>query len=262
MTTFSVLYVGDVVGRPGRSFLAKKLNFIKANLRPNLIVVNGENAAGGFGLTKEIVDDFMSLGVDVITTGNHVFDRKEFLAEIDQCTRVVRPANMPSGVPGRDHVLLTTNEGIEILIFQLLGRIFMQPMDCPFKASEQMLARHKTATIKIVDIHAEATSEKQAIGLFLDGKVSMVVGTHTHVSTADHRVLPGGTAYITDIGMVGPRNSIIGMEPKGVIERFITGLPIRYEVASGPSIFNSVLVKIDLNTGLANDIKRIDFVEE
>ncbi len=255
---FRILFVADVVGQPGREAVKALLPGLKQELRPHLTVLNGENAAGGFGLTAKIAAELKSSGADVITTGNHVFAQKEFVADLPTQERVLRPANYPPGAPGQGWCVAAAG-GHDVLVMNLMGRIFtVENLDDPFRAADGILAAHPNSKIVFCDMHAEATSEKNAMGWHLDGRVSAVVGTHTHIPTADARVLPGGTAYVTDVGMVGPRDGCIGMDKEGVIQRFLTGVPNRFVVASGPVTFNSVLVTINGSTGRATSIQRVD----
>jgi metallophosphoesterase (TIGR00282 family) len=254
---FKILFVADVVGHPGREALKAILPGLKKELRPNLTVVNGENAAGGFGLTAKIAAELKGSGADVITSGNHVFAQKEFVGELPGLDRVLRPANYPPPAPGRGWWVVEAG-GQEVLVMNLIGRVFLDSLDDPFRAADSILAEHPDHRIVFCDMHAEATSEKTAMGWYLDGRASAVVGTHTHVATADARILPGGTAYVTDVGMVGPRDGCIGMDKDVVLQRFLTGVPNRFVVASGPVTFNSVLVTIDSSTGRATSIQRID----
>jgi 2',3'-cyclic-nucleotide 2'-phosphodiesterase len=254
---FRVLFVADVVGRPGREAVTVLLPQLKAEYEPHLTIVNGENAAGGFGITAKTAAEIRSAGADLITTGNHVWDQKQFVEEVTGLDDVLRPANFPPGVPGRGAALLTV-DGERVLVVNLQGRLFMPDLDDPFQVVDKLLEAHPEARIVFCDMHAEATSEKQAMGWHLDGRVSAVVGTHTHVPTADHRVLPGGTAYVTDVGMVGPRDSVIGVNKDAALKRFLTGMPHRFETAGGVVTFNSVLVTISRPTGRAISIQRID----
>ena len=257
MGDFRILFVADVVGHPGRDAVKALLPGLKKELRPNLTVLNGENAAGGFGLTAKIVAELKGAGADVITTGNHVFAQKEFVGELPNLERVLRPANYPPAAPGQGWTVVPAG-GQDVLVMNIIGRIFLDPLDDPFRAADAILAAHPGVRIVFCDIHAEATSEKTAMGWYLDGRASAVVGTHTHIPTSDARVLPGGTAYVTDVGMVGPRDGCIGMDKDVVIQRFLSGVPNRFVVASGPVTFNSVLVNIDASTGRATSIQRID----
>jgi metallophosphoesterase (TIGR00282 family) len=253
-----ILFVADVVGHPGREAIKALLPGLKKELEPELVVLNGENAAAGFGLTSKLVEELRGAGADVITTGNHVFAQKEFVADLPTLERVIRPANYPPEAPGRGACLVEVS-GRKVLVMNLMGRIFtIDSLDSPFRAADAVLAEHSDVRVVVCDMHAEATSEKTAMGWYLDGRVSVVVGTHTHIPTADARVLPGGTAYVTDVGMVGPRDGCIGMDKDMVLKRFLTGVPNRFVVASGPVTFNSVLVTISTPSGRATSIQRID----
>lgn len=250
-----VLFVGDVVGRPGREAVQAILPRLREELRVDLAIVNGENAAGGAGLTAALAQELRAAGADVVTNGNHVWDQRAFLAEIDQLDRCVRPLNLPPGNPGRGWVVA---DGV--LVVNAIGRVFMAAYDDPFRALDGLLAElgDGAPRVRILDWHAEATSEKVAMGWHLDGRFSAVLGSHTHVPTADARVLPGGTAFVSDTGMVGPRDSVLGVRPDIILERFRTMIPKRFEVADGPAVFNSVLVDVDEATGRARSIERID----
>lgn len=252
-----VLMIGDVVGRLGRNAVATLLPKMRRELQLDLVVANGENAAGGFGITVDTADELFSAGVDVITSGNHIWDQKEIIPHLDSDIAILRPHNYPISAPGRGWIDLGS-----AIVVNLIGRVFMGTFDDPFRVIDKLLEEmpDKPAVI-IVDMHAEATSEKSALAWHLDGRVSAVVGTHTHVPTADARMLPKGTAFVTDLGMVGAVNSIIGVEPREVIRRFLTQTPHRLKVANdGPTIFNSVLINIDDSTGKANVIERVDKV--
>lgn len=249
--------MADVVGRPGRQALEALLPEIKAATRPHLTIANGENSAGGFGITARTVAEMRAAGVDLITTGNHVWDHKEFVTEIEGVERVLRPCNFPPGVPGLGATVIEA-DGERVLVMNLQGRVFMPDLDDPFRTADAVLAAHSDCRIVVCDLHAEATSEKQALAWYLDGRVSAVFGTHTHVPTADGRILPGGTAYVTDVGMVGPRDSVIGVDKDQALRRFLTGMPHRFETARGVVTFNSVLVTISRPTGRAISIQRID----
>ena len=254
---FTILFVADVVGHPGREAVKAILPGLKKDVGPDLTVVNGENAAGGFGLTAKIASELKSHGADVITSGNHVFAQKEFVGELPGLERVLRPANYPPPAPGQGSCVVEV-AGHRVLVMNLIGRIFLDALDDPFRAADAILAAHPDVRIVFCDMHAEATSEKTAMGWYLDGRASAVVGTHTHIPTADARILSKGTAYVTDVGMVGPRDGCIGMDKDIVLQRFLTGVPHRFAVASGPVTFNSVLVNIDASTGRATSIQRID----
>jgi len=254
---FRILFVADVVGRPGREAVKTILPGLKNELDPDVTILNGENAAGGFGLTAKLVSELRAAGADVITTGNHVYAQKEFVNELPALDNVIRPANYPPAAPGKGWTVFHAN-GHDVLVMNLIGRIFLDPLDDPFRTADAILAANPQARIVFCDMHAEATSEKTAMGWYLDGRASAVVGTHTHIPTADGRVLPGGTAYVTDVGMVGPRDGCIGMDKDVVLQRFLTGVPNRFVVASGIVTFNAVLVTINASTGRATSIQRVD----
>jgi len=254
---FRILFVADVVGQPGREAVKAILPGLKKELGADLTILNGENAAGGFGLTGKLVAELRASGADVITTGNHVYAQKDFVNELPTLDHVIRPANYPPKAPGKGWTTISA-AGQEVLVMNLIGRIFLDPLDDPFRTADAILAGHPETRIVFCDMHAEATSEKTAMGWYLDGRASAVVGTHTHIPTADARVLPGGTAYVTDVGMVGPRDGCIGMDKDVVLQRFLTGVPNRFVVASGVVTFNSVLVTISASTGRATSIQRVD----
>jgi metallophosphoesterase (TIGR00282 family) len=256
---FRILFVADVVGEPGRKAVAELLPKLKEEHAPHLTILNGENSAGGFGLTVKTVKELKAAGADVITTGNHVFDQRDFVPELASQERVLRPHNYPPGAPGTG-VCVVPVEGEEVLVMNLMGRLFMNDIDDPFRAADAILADHPDSRIAFCDFHAEATSEKIAMGWYLDGRVSAIIGTHTHVPTADARVLPGGTAYCTDAGMVGPRDGVIGMDKENVLRRFLTAVPQKWRIADGAVTFNSVLINIDRLSGRATSIQRIDQV--
>jgi hypothetical protein len=254
---FRLLFVGDVVGRPGRTGLQALLPGLREELQPDLTVVNGENSAHGFGITARTAEEIFEAGADVITTGNHVWDQRQFITEIETLDRVVRPANYPPGAPGKGAIEVEA-AGVRTLVMNLQGRTYLPALEDPFRAADAILAAHPDARVILCDMHAEATSEKIAMGWHLDGRASVVVGTHTHVPTADARLLLNGTAYVTDVGMVGPRDGVIGMDRQGVLSRFLSSMPQRFEVADGIVTFNSVLVTISKPTGRAIAIQRID----
>jgi 2',3'-cyclic-nucleotide 2'-phosphodiesterase len=255
-----ILFIGDIVGSPGRQIVSDRLADILAQQKIDLTIANCENAASGFGITPRLANELLSAGIEVLSGGNHIFDRKEILEYLPQEPRLLRPANFPSGVPGSGLYVGTAKNGVPYALLNLQGRTFMTPIDCPFRTAERELAR-LPAEVKVVlvDMHAEATSEKQAMGWFLDGKVTAVIGTHTHVATADARVLPKGTAYITDVGMTGPHDSVIGMDKAGIIQRFLDALPARFSVAEGDVQMNAVRLEVDPATGRAQSIERLMF---
>lgn len=253
-----LLFIGDVVGRPGREAVKACLADLVRRHQVDFVVANGENAAGGMGITSQVAEDLFEAGVDVLTTGNHVWRQKEAIAYLEAEPRVLRPANYPPGAPGRGGEVFQTEHTGSIGIVNLQGRTFMEPIDCPFRAADSELERIRGRTkVILVDVHAEATSEKIAMGWYLDGRVSAVLGTHTHVQTSDERILPKGTAYITDAGMTGPLDSILGVKPNLIIQRFLTGMPAKFELAEGPLLLGGVLVRIDTETGSAISIERV-----
>ncbi len=254
----NLLFIGDIVGRPGRRAVQVLMPELVRTYRPDGVIANGENAAGGFGLTRETADELFECGVTVLTTGNHVWNKKEFMRALDADERIVRPANYPRGAPGRGATVVRLQSGLRLGVVNLSGRVFMAPLDCPFRVAERLVAEvSRECDIVAVDFHAEATSEKVAMGYFLDGRVACVVGTHTHVQTADERILPQGTAYITDLGMTGPVDSVLGVRKDIVIERFLSGLPAKFEVAAGRAELQGVVVGVDASTGKARRVERI-----
>ncbi len=249
-----ILMVGDVVGKPGRKALAELLPDVRKTHSIDLVVANGENAAGGIGLTPTTAHELFRSGVDIITSGNHIWHHREIMPYLDNEPRVLRPLNMPPGVPGSGYVIAK-----RAMVVSLLGRVFVGHYDCPFRGMDQLLEDVvERPPVILVDFHGEATAEKEALGWYLDGRVTAVVGTHTHVGTIDTRVLPGGTAYVSDIGMVGAADSVIGDEIDGVLHRFLTMMPHRLSVGRGNAIFNSVLIEAEEDTGRALSISRID----
>ena len=252
-----ILFIGDIVGAPGRRIVGDRLADLVSNEKIDLVIANGENAASGFGITPRLTEELLGYGIEVLSGGNHIWDRKEILDFIPHEPRLLRPANFPEGAPGAGVYSGTARNGTPYAVICVQGRVMMAANDCPFRVVERELAKLPAAVkIILVDIHAEATSEKQAMGWFLDGRVSVVVGTHTHVATADERVLPKGTAYITDVGMTGPHESIIGMEKEPIIKRFLDGIPTRFEVASGDLQMNAVVIEADPKSGRASSIAR------
>lgn len=257
-----ILFVGDVVGRGGRQTLITMLPSLKRKYQPTFTVVNGENAAGGRGITPQIAKTFYEAGAQAITMGNHTWDNRDVFEFIDDDKKIVRPANYPPGTPGIGYTFIRSNQ-VELAVINLMGRTFLPALDCPFRVAEELIQTIRKRTPYIfVDFHAEATSEKQALAWFLDGKVGAVVGTHTHVQTNDARILPGGTAYMTDVGMVGPYDAVLGMDKEAVIRKFLTQLPVRFEVASGRNQLNAVVIDLDLASGKANHISAIRIDED
>ncbi|ADQ40489.1 metallophosphoesterase [Caldicellulosiruptor acetigenus I77R1B] len=255
------LAIGDVVGRPGRNILKSTLSKLKENYKIDVVIANCENAAGGNGLTKKVADELFSIGIDVMTMGNHVWANKEIFSFIENETRIIRPANYPEGTtPGRGYNVFEKNN-LKFAVINLCGRVFMENLDCPFRKIDEILGKIE-CPIVIVDFHAEATSEKIALGFYVDGRVSCLYGTHTHVQTADEKILPNGTAYITDIGMTGPYDSVLGVDKDIVIQKFTTLLPVRFEVAKGKAQFNGIVFEVDNNSGKAVSIERINFTLE
>ncbi len=253
-----ILFLGDIIGKIGRDVCDVILPQLKEELKPDLILANGENSSHGYGITAKVYTELTELGISGFTMGNHVWDKKDLLKEPDKMPFVARPANYPPGVPGNDLLVLEAGKH-KVAVINLLGRVFMQCLDCPFQTIEKLLPKiPPEIKVIIVDMHADATSEKAAMGWFLDGKVAAVVGTHTHVMTADERLLPERTAYISDVGMVGARDSVIGMNKEQILKRFLTQMPEKFEpTEKGPGLFNAVLLTIDEQTGRATEIKRI-----
>lgn len=253
-----ILFIGDIFGRPGRTLVRNGLAALVEHHAVDLVIANVENAAGGFGVTRETGDEILGFGIDVMTSGNHVWDKKEAVAYIGAEPRLLRPANYPAGVPGAGTFLARTADGRGIGVVNLMGRVFMQSLDDPFAvARREVDALHARARLIIVDFHAEATSEKIAMGWHLAGSVTAVVGTHTHVQTADEQILPGGTAYITDAGMTGPHDSIIGIDKEAGLGRFLTGMPAKFEPATGNPKLHAVVITADDQTGKATAIERL-----
>ena len=253
-----VLFIGDIVGKPGRRAVELLLKRIVKDERIDFVIANGENAAGGMGITPTIALEMFKMGVHVLTSGNHVWAKKEVIPFLDEEPRLLRPANYPSQVPGRGVGTFELKNGGKIAVANLEGRVFMRALECPFRVGERIIeeVRHKTP-VMIIDFHAEATSEKVALGRFLDGKVSAILGTHTHVQTADERILDHGTAYITDVGMTGPMASVIGIREDVALERFLTQVPWKFDVATDKIELQCVVIDIDPKTGRSNDIQRM-----
>jgi metallophosphoesterase (TIGR00282 family) len=253
-----ILFIGDIVGKPGRRAVRLLLPQLRAEHSPDIVLANGENMTGGAGINRETAEEMFALGIAGLTTGNHVWDQREALEYLPRESRIVRPLNYPPGVPGRGWTDLPVGEDT-LSVINVQGRIFMRPLDDPFRAMDSALTELAGRRFILVDAHAEATGEKEALSFYLDGRVSAVVGTHTHVPTADARVLPKGTAYITDVGMVGPLNSVIGVQPEPVIKRYLTQMYHRYDVARGPVTFSAVLIDLEPD-GKASSIKLIQHV--
>jgi metallophosphoesterase (TIGR00282 family) len=255
----NVLFIGDIVGAPGRRALEELLPRIVDHHYIDLVIANGENAAGGLGITPLVADQLLGQGIDVLTSGNHIWKHKEIIPYLESTDRLIRPANYPPETPGRSHTIVETAAGESVAVINLEGRVFMSSLDCPFRTVDRVLASLPLQTkVIIVDMHAEATSEKQAMGWHLDGRVSAVVGTHTHVQTADERVLPGGTGYITDTGMTGPVDSVIGMKKEIILERFLSQLPQPFKVATQNIQLQGVIIDIDAQ-GRCRELNRVQF---
>jgi metallophosphoesterase (TIGR00282 family) len=253
-----ILFVGDIVGKPGRQLIERVLGKIISDYEIQFTIANGENAAAGMGITPPIAIDLLNQGVDVLTSGNHIWAKKEIIPFLNEEGRILRPANYPARVPGRGAVVLQSKNGREVGVLNLEGRVFMKNLDCPFHAAEREIEVLKKSTnVILVDFHAEATSEKMAMGWFLNGKVSAVLGTHTHVQTSDERILDEGTAYMTDVGMTGPMASVIGIRKEVALERLLTQIPWKFEVATDDVELQGVVVEVDSETGKAKDVKRI-----
>ncbi len=252
-----ILFIGDVVGKPGREAIRVLLPKLIKRHRIDLAIANGENAAGGSGLTPQLTEELLNYGLHMLTSGDHIWKRKEILDILDSEMRILRPANYPKGSPGRGYAILKRNSTM-VGVINLQGRVFMSSLECPFKCAQEAIEELSQQTkVIIVDIHAEATSEKIALGWFLDGSVSAVLGTHTHVQTADERILPQGTAYITDLGMTGPYDSVIGRKVEQILARFLTQMPVRFEMAQENVQLHGVVLEIDEKTGKAKSIARV-----
>ncbi|MCX5668404.1 MAG: TIGR00282 family metallophosphoesterase [Candidatus Omnitrophica bacterium] len=253
-----ILFIGDIVGEPGRRAIKELVPKIVKREKIDFVIANGENTAGGSGITPMIVDELLGYGVDVITSGDHIWKRKEILDRIAEDARILRPANYPSEAPGFGATVVASRSGVEVGVINLIGRVFMQAVECPFKTVKREIEKMKNKTrIIIVDMHAEATSEKVALGWFLDGMVSAIIGTHTHIQTADEKILPKGTAFLTDAGMTGPYDSVIGRKKEQILNRFITQMPTKFEMAEGDVQLHGAIIDIDEKTGMAESIKRV-----
>jgi len=259
----NILFIGDIVGRPGRNLVKALLPSIIREHKVDFVIANAENAAGGKGITGPIKDELVGAGIDVLTMGNHVWDNKAVFDFIDNEPRIVRPGNYPGDCPGQGYHTYISGNCVRVTVVNLSGRVFMNSLDCPFRTADRILDEVRgTSDVIIVDFHAEATSEKQAMGWYLDGKVSAVIGTHTHVQTADERILPGGTAYITDVGMTGPMDSILGMVKEEALHKFLTQRPVRLTVARGRSQLDAVLLRFDPENFTVKTIKRVRYYSE
>lgn len=253
-----LLFLGDIVGRTGRNAVTEALPGIRERYKLDFVIINGENAAGGFGITESILNDLLDAGADCITLGNHAFDQRETLVFIERQERLIRPLNFPKGTPGKGAAMVRAKNGADVLVINAMGRVFMTELDCPFRAVDNEITACKLksgADVIFIDMHAEATSEKQSMAYFVDGRATAVAGTHTHAPTADHRILPGGTAFISDAGMCGDYNSVLGMDPDEPLSRFLTKIPrTRYEPAMGPATICGLAIDVDDATGLARKI--------
>jgi metallophosphoesterase (TIGR00282 family) len=255
----TILFIGDIFASVGRGLVARHLPEIAAAEHADLTIANGENAAGGFGITPQLAEELFTYGVDVLTSGNHIWDKKEIYDYLPRQQRLLRPANYPVGLPGSGMLVKEARNGVSVAILNLQGRAHMAPIDCPFRKADELLASlPENVKVRFVDFHAELTSEKTAMGWYLDGRVSAVVGTHTHVPTADTRILPQGTAYQTDAGMTGPYHGIIGVDKDIIIQKFLTQLPVRMEAARQGAELHGVVVQVEESTGRATAIRRIE----
>ncbi len=254
-----ILFISDIVGEPGRRAVESFLPKVREDYGLHAVIANGENAAGGFGITPKIADELLRMDIDLLTSGNHIWDKKEIYEYIDRTDKLLRPANLPLGAPGTGSAVFTASDGTKVGVINLMGRIFMTPSDCPFRRGKEEIEKLKNrgAEVILIDFHAEATSEKVALARHLDGQVAAILGTHTHVQTSDEKVLQGGTAYITDVGMTGPHDSVIGVTSELAVGRFLTGMPARFDTAKGPGTFEAVIVSADPETGKATGIKRL-----
>jgi len=257
MMNLNLLVIGDIVGRPGRQAVRDLLPDLVRQYNIEFIIANAENASGGRGLTREVMQELLGAGIDVLTMGNHVWDNKEIFNFIDDQPRIIRPANYPQPCPGQGYHVYQAGFNLKIAVINVSGRVYMPALDCPFRTVDQILSNLPDVDCIIIDIHAEATSEKQAFAYYFDGRATAVLGTHTHIQTADERILPEGTAYITDLGMTGPIESVLGMERQIVIQKFLTQRPVRFEVAKGPSQLQGVVLELDEKTHKVTQIRRI-----
>jgi metallophosphoesterase (TIGR00282 family) len=254
-----ILMLGDIVGRPGRQACYARVPVWRREMTLDAVIANGENASGGNGLSVKNAGELLDCGIDLITGGNHIWKQRDYPELFQTYANVLRPANYPDETPGKGWGTIQVADGVRVAVLNIQGRVFMDPIDCPFRAADRLLPEIQNETqLAIVDFHAEATSERVAMGLYLDGRVSAMFGSHTHVPSADTRILPGGTAYQTDLGMVGPRSGVLGVETGAILKRFLTGLPVRFQVAKGPVICHGVVLTLDPATGRALDIERFE----
>ena len=253
-----ILFIGDIVGEPGRQAVKELVPKIQKKEGVEFVIANAENAAGGSGVTPALADELLGYGIDVLTSGDHIWKRKEILDYIETSRQLLRPANYPAEAPGLGWTVVKSKSGTEVGVINLIGRVFMQAVECPFRTAKAAVDKMKEkARVIIVDMHAEATSEKIAMGWYLDGMVSAIIGTHTHVQTADEKILPNGTAFLCDAGMTGPFDSVIGRKKEQILSRFITQMPVRFEMAEGDIRLNGAIIDVDEKTGKANSIKRV-----
>jgi len=254
----NIIIIGDIVGRPGRRVVKELLPNLVREFQIDLVIANGENAAGGNGITPDMAEELYDSGVDILTMGNHVWDKKEIIPYFEVEKRIIRPANYPPGTPGKGYLIFSVTRNVKVGVLNLSGRVFLGNLDCPFRSADVLIEEISQQTpVIIVDFHAEATSEKQAMGWYLDGRTTAVLGTHTHIQTADERLLPNGTAYITDIGMSGPRDSVLGVKTEIILKKFITQMPARFEIADGVAQLNAVVLGVNPANGKAHSIRRV-----
>jgi metallophosphoesterase (TIGR00282 family) len=254
-----LLFIGDIIGKPGRQAVSRELHRLVDRHMVDLVIANGENAAGGFGITEDTANDLYKCGIHVLTSGNHIWDKKDSLEFINREEKLLRPANYPEGTPGRGSALYVTAGGARVAVINLEGRVFMNNLDCPFRTADREIARLRAETpIIFVDFHAEATSEKASLGWYLDGRVSAMIGTHTHIQTADERILPNGTAYLTDAGMTGGFDSVIGVRKEEAITKFLSQLPVKFDIAKNNLRLNGAVIEVDELSGKALNIERIN----
>ena len=260
----NLLFIGDIVGKPGRTWVRESLPKLREDLSLDLVIANGENAAGGNGITPAIAQELFDMGIDGLTLGNHAWDKKELIGQIDAIPMLVRPANYPEGTPGKGWMVLESRSGHSVAVINLMGRVYLPTqLECPFRTFDRIYGQiSETTELILVDFHAEATSEKQAFGWYVDGRATAVVGTHTHVQTNDARLLAGGTGYITDVGMTGPRDSVLGIERSVIIDKFLTQMPQPFKVAKGTRVLSAVMIQIDEITKKCTEIRNLKLTDE